>query len=157
MLIAIARFPAVPAERDKDFREWFASSNEQLRETAGLKGRRRQRAPDGSYSTLMEHESASNEVRGRIGLLHLRTALRWQSRSRHPRGYAVSRFRSLLPRGGRVLVNRGRRGLGSVRRAQHPAAATVMDPTVTRVPRSLAFQVAPATTWQGPVNRRRRT
>jgi len=59
MLIAIARFPAVPAERDKDFREWFTSSNEQLRETAGLKGRRLLRAQDGSYSALMEHESAS--------------------------------------------------------------------------------------------------
>ncbi len=115
MLIAIARFPAVPAERDKDFREWFASSNEQLRETAGLKGRRRLRAPDGSYSTLMEHESASNEVRGRIGLLHLRTALRWQSRSRHSRGYAASRVPSLTFQ---VAVATRRQGPGEQRAAR---------------------------------------
>jgi heme-degrading monooxygenase HmoA len=59
MYIAIARFPAVPPEQDKDFRDWFASSNDQLRETAGLKGRHLLRAPDGSYIALMEHESAS--------------------------------------------------------------------------------------------------
>jgi len=60
MHIAIARFPAVPAGRDKDFRDWFASSNDQLRETAGLKGRRLLRAADGSYIALMEHESANS-------------------------------------------------------------------------------------------------
>ena len=59
MHIAIARFPAVPAERDKDFRDWFASSNDQLRDTAGLKGRHLLRAADGSYIALVEHESAS--------------------------------------------------------------------------------------------------
>lgn len=58
MHIAIARFPTVPAERDEDFRDWFAWSNEQLRETAGLKARRLLRAPDGSYTALVEHESA---------------------------------------------------------------------------------------------------
>ena len=59
MHIAIARFPTVPAERDRDFRDWFAWSNDQLRETAGLKARRLLRAPDGSYTALVEHESAS--------------------------------------------------------------------------------------------------
>jgi len=58
MHIAIARFPAVPAERDKDFRDWFAWSNDQLRQTAGLKARRLLRAPDGTYAALVEHESA---------------------------------------------------------------------------------------------------
>ncbi len=58
MHIAIARFPTVPAERDQDFREWFAWSNDQLRDTAGLKARRLLRAPDGSYTALVEHESA---------------------------------------------------------------------------------------------------
>jgi hypothetical protein len=58
--IAIARFPAVPAERDKDFRDWFAWSNDQLRATVGLRGRRLLRAPDGSYTALMEHDSASS-------------------------------------------------------------------------------------------------
>lgn len=58
MHIAIARFPPVPAARDKDFRDWFAWSNDQLRETAGLRARRLLRAPDGSYTALVEHESA---------------------------------------------------------------------------------------------------
>ena len=49
MHIAIARFPAVPAERDKDFRDWFAWSNDQLRGMIGLRGRRLLRATDGSY------------------------------------------------------------------------------------------------------------
>lgn len=59
MHIAIARFPAVPAEHDKDFRDWFAWSNDQLRGMAGLRGRRLLRAPDGSYTALVEHDSAS--------------------------------------------------------------------------------------------------
>lgn len=58
MHIAIARFPAVPAERDKDFRDWFAWSNDQLRGMVGLRGRRLLRAPDGSYIALVEHDSA---------------------------------------------------------------------------------------------------
>lgn len=60
MHIAIARFPAVPAERDKDFRDWFAWSNDQLRATVGLRGRRLLRAPDGSYTALVEHDSAKS-------------------------------------------------------------------------------------------------
>ena len=60
MHIAIARFPAVPAERDKDFREWFAWSNDQLRTMVGLRGRRLLRSPDGSYTALVEHDSASS-------------------------------------------------------------------------------------------------
>jgi len=59
MHIAIARFPAVPAERDSDFRDWFAWSNDQLRGTNGLETRRLLRAPDGSYIALVEHESAA--------------------------------------------------------------------------------------------------
>ena len=59
MHIAIARFPAVTAEQDKDFRDWFTWSNEQLREAEGLEGRRLLRAQDGSYIALVEHESAS--------------------------------------------------------------------------------------------------
>lgn len=59
MYIAIAHFPTVPAERDNDFRDWFAWSNEQLRHTAGLKDRRLLRAQNGSYIALVEHESAS--------------------------------------------------------------------------------------------------
>ncbi|MEP7194760.1 MAG: hypothetical protein ABI903_18085 [Actinomycetota bacterium] len=58
MHIAIARFPAVPAEHDKDFRDWFAWSNDQLRGMVGLRGRRLLRAPDGTYTALVEHDSA---------------------------------------------------------------------------------------------------
>jgi len=65
--IAIARFPAVPAERDKDFRDWFAWSNDQLRTTVGLKGRRLLRAPDGSYTALVEHDSAKSFAAMREG------------------------------------------------------------------------------------------
>jgi hypothetical protein len=58
--IAITRFPAVPAERDKDFRDWFARSNEQLRAVVGLRGRRLMRGPDGSYTSMVEHDSAGS-------------------------------------------------------------------------------------------------
>jgi hypothetical protein len=59
MHIAIARFGTVPAERDKDFRDWFTRSNDQLRAVAGLRSRRLLRAPDGSYTALVEHDGAS--------------------------------------------------------------------------------------------------
>jgi len=59
MHIAIARFSAVPAERDSDFQDWFARSNDQLHVTTGLKRRRLLRASDGSYLALSEHESVS--------------------------------------------------------------------------------------------------
>lgn len=59
MHISIVRFPTVTDKLDKDFRDWFASSNDQLRGSAGLRGRRLMRAPDGSYTAVMEHESAS--------------------------------------------------------------------------------------------------
>lgn len=58
MHIAIARFGTVPAERDKDFRDWFTRSNDQLRAVAGLRSRRLLRAPDGSYTALVEYDSA---------------------------------------------------------------------------------------------------
>jgi hypothetical protein len=59
MYVAIVQFPTVPAERDQDFRDWFAWSNDQLRETAGLRSRRLLRAPNGSYAALIEHDSAT--------------------------------------------------------------------------------------------------
>jgi len=59
MHIAIAQFAVVPAHLDKDFRDWFARSNDQLRGMAGLRSRRLLRAPDGSYTALVEHDSAS--------------------------------------------------------------------------------------------------
>ncbi len=58
MYIAIAHFPTVPAEKEQDLRDWFAWSNDQLREAEGLEGRRLLRAHDGSYIALVEHQSA---------------------------------------------------------------------------------------------------
>lgn len=58
MFVALVRFPDVPAEQDEKFREWFAWSNEQLHESAGLKSRRLLHAEDGAYVALVEHESA---------------------------------------------------------------------------------------------------
>lgn len=58
MFIAIARFPQVPTEREAEFRAWFAWSNDQLRDVDGLQGRRLLRAADGSYTALIEHNSA---------------------------------------------------------------------------------------------------
>jgi len=58
MFVAIALFPEVPTEREEDFQEWFAWSNDQLRHVDGLKGRRLLRAPDGTYTALVEHKSA---------------------------------------------------------------------------------------------------
>ena len=57
MFVAVVRFPNVPAERDGDFRAWFAWSNEQLRDAAGLAGRRLLRGGDRAYLGLVEHES----------------------------------------------------------------------------------------------------
>jgi heme-degrading monooxygenase HmoA len=58
MFVAIAQFPEVPTEREAEFRAWFAWSNDQLRDIDGLEGRRLLRAPDGSYTALVEHKSA---------------------------------------------------------------------------------------------------
>lgn len=58
MVVAIARFPEVPTEREEAFQEWFAWSNDQLRHVDGLKDRRLLRAADGTYTALVEHTSA---------------------------------------------------------------------------------------------------
>lgn len=57
MIVAVVHFPPVPAERDAEFRAWFAWSNEQLRDSVGLAGRRLLRDADGAYVGLVEHES----------------------------------------------------------------------------------------------------
>ena len=56
---AITRFPTVPTRRDQDFRDWFATSNDELRDTAEVKSRRLLRAADGTYTALVEHRGAS--------------------------------------------------------------------------------------------------
>lgn len=58
MFVAIVRFPDVPAEREDEFQQWFAWSNDELREADGLAGRRLLRAADGSYTAVVEHASA---------------------------------------------------------------------------------------------------
>lgn len=58
MFVALVRFPTVPAERDGEFVDWFNWSNGALRETSGLRQRRLLRGSDGSYSAVVEHESA---------------------------------------------------------------------------------------------------
>ncbi len=58
MFVAIAQFPKVPAAREQDFQAWFTWSNGQLREIDGLQGRRLLRAADGTYTALVEHQSA---------------------------------------------------------------------------------------------------
>jgi heme-degrading monooxygenase HmoA len=58
MFVAIALFREVPTEREAEFRAWFAWSNDQLRDIDGLQGRRLLRASDGSYTALIEHNSA---------------------------------------------------------------------------------------------------
>lgn len=57
MFIALVTFPEVPADRETAFRSWFAWSNEELAGVDGLQSRRLLRAPNGSYSALVEHDS----------------------------------------------------------------------------------------------------
>lgn len=63
MFVAVVRFPAVPANRDGDFREWFAWSNDELRDASGLTGRRLLQGGNRSYVAIVEHESASTFAR----------------------------------------------------------------------------------------------
>ena len=58
MFIAIAHFPEIPTEREVQFEAWFAWSNDLLRAIDGLQGRRLLRAADGTYTALVEHQSA---------------------------------------------------------------------------------------------------
>jgi heme-degrading monooxygenase HmoA len=62
MFVAIARFPEVPGQREEEFQAWFAWSNDQLRESDGLVGRRLLRAADGTYTAIVEHQSAATFV-----------------------------------------------------------------------------------------------
>src|SRR5699024_7156290 len=52
-------FPPVPPQRDAAFQAWFAWSNDQLRDSAGLVGRRLLRGAEGAYVGLVEHDSAT--------------------------------------------------------------------------------------------------
>lgn len=59
MRISIVRFRTPAPELDKDFRNWFSPSSDQLRRSAGLKGRHLLRAPGRFHTAVMGHESAS--------------------------------------------------------------------------------------------------
>ncbi|MFZ5871704.1 MAG: antibiotic biosynthesis monooxygenase family protein [Actinomycetota bacterium] len=60
MLVVIARFPAVPADKDEEFRDWFTWSTALLRDTVtGLRERRLLRGDDGSYAAVVELEDSS--------------------------------------------------------------------------------------------------
>lgn len=59
MFVAVVHFPPVPVQRDAEFRAWFTWSNNQLRDSAGLAGRRLLRDREGAYVGLVEHESAA--------------------------------------------------------------------------------------------------
>jgi heme-degrading monooxygenase HmoA len=63
MFVAVVRFPAIPADSDADFREWFAWSNVELRNAPGLVGRRLLHGGDRSYVGLVEHENMDTFVR----------------------------------------------------------------------------------------------
>lgn len=58
MFVAITRFPEVSAEQRSGFEAWFAWSNDELREADGLTGRRLLRASNGTYTAVVEHDSA---------------------------------------------------------------------------------------------------
>jgi len=58
MFVAVVQFPAVPAEDDEAFRDWFAWSNELLGSVEGLRDRRLLRDTFGGYAAIVEHDSA---------------------------------------------------------------------------------------------------
>jgi hypothetical protein len=58
MLVATARFPEVPPEREAKSRAWFAWSNGQRRCSGGLRGHRLLHAEALTYTVLVEHASA---------------------------------------------------------------------------------------------------
>lgn len=80
--------PAVPAERDKDSRDWFARSDEHLHAVVGLRGRRLMRAPDGSYTAMVEQDSD-----GSFAQMHKAEAI---SMIHHRLGCILSNSRQVL-------------------------------------------------------------
>lgn len=62
MFIALVQFPHVPVDRDTDFQNWFAWSNQQLTGAAGLRSRLLLRSSEGGYCALVEHDSQDSFV-----------------------------------------------------------------------------------------------
>ena len=57
-MCAGVRFPRGPSGAEAASRSWCAGANDPLREVDGLQGRRLLHAADGSYTALVEHDSA---------------------------------------------------------------------------------------------------
>lgn len=65
MYVALVTFPPVAAERDEEFRDWFAWSNTVLSDTPGLHSRRLLAPTEGGarYRAVVEHESRESFAR----------------------------------------------------------------------------------------------
>jgi heme-degrading monooxygenase HmoA len=58
MFVAVISFPPIKAGKDSEFREWFASSNEQFSTCKGFIGRRLLKAlGEGNYAAIVEFEN----------------------------------------------------------------------------------------------------
>lgn len=62
MIIVIARFPIINAERVKDFVKWFEWSNHLLQKIPGLISRRLLLAKNGNYVAIVEFDSMNSFV-----------------------------------------------------------------------------------------------
>ena len=56
MFVNLVRFPPVLEGHEAAFLEWFKRSNDVYREFPGFVSRRLQRAADGRYAAVVEHE-----------------------------------------------------------------------------------------------------
>lgn len=59
MFVALVRFPVIEDDHEQAFLDWFTWSNDVLNGVEGLRQRRLLRAGDGSYSAVVEHDSAA--------------------------------------------------------------------------------------------------
>ena len=58
MFVALISFPPIKAGKDAEFREWFASSNEEFSKFEGFIGRRLLKPlGEGNYAAVVEFES----------------------------------------------------------------------------------------------------
>ncbi|MDX2454603.1 antibiotic biosynthesis monooxygenase family protein [Desulfosarcina sp.] len=61
MFVALISFPPIKAGKDAEFREWFASTNEEFFTFKGFIGRRLLKPfDDGNYAAIVEFESQDN-------------------------------------------------------------------------------------------------
>lgn len=58
MFVALISFPPIKAGKDAEFREWFASTNEEFSRSEGFIGRRLLKPiEEGNYAAIVEFES----------------------------------------------------------------------------------------------------